>query len=516
MIELFKFWKVEKLLVAESFVNVQIMNNFTNINHYHRMSEFIPEVEAPKPRKFIKQPDNVQKNKIINQLNDEVKKIEASIENVSKQIELTSVTKEDSAKRQELSAELRQVINSQNDTRKQRNYINDQIKMIDQSIKKKVGEITAKTAKHNFRNTDDIDRRIRSLESEVESGSLMLVEEKKALKEITSLNKLKKDFAGISQVQASIDSDKEKITELKSKLSGFNNKEIQGKFEEITKELEAINQKNGSVQKKRDELYAKKKELVNTKYETIKEIKEIRVQFDKKFKKFQEEVASERKKREEEEKAYNLSLERNDILEQIEELESSAQFVSTDSIELIKGAIRTLKPDFKFEEESTVDAIDALFEKVDITNNAIPENLEIIKKTEESFIVGTGGKSKKMKKSKKQNKAVEKSVNTTLALLNVAPPANADEVDSTVEVLVAKLEEEKKAIEAAKEKKLAVVNKQIAELKEQASGLGKQILEELARESERKAAKKAAAAEEAETTEEVKEETVEEETTEEN
>lgn len=479
----------------------------------------IPEIEAPKPRKFIKQPDVQQRNKLVAKLNDEIKTIEASIDAVTKQIELTSISKEDVAKRQELAAELRKIIAAQDDTKKQRNHINEQVKLLDQSIKKKVGEINAKTSKYSFKTTEDIDKKIKKLESDIESGSLMLVEEKKALKEITSLNKLKKDFAGIAQVQKSIDADKEKIAELKSKLAGITNKEIQAKFEEITKQLEDISNKNQDIQKKRDQLFDKKRSLNNAKRDNLKQIREIRDQFDKKFKKFQAEVANERKKREEEEKAYNLSLERKDILKEIEDLESSAQSFTSEAVEQIKSTIRLLKPDFTFEEEKN--ALDALESSlIDKSNEKeteikLPEGAEIIKKEVETFFEGSGGKSKKGKKGKKQNKGVDRNIISSLTLIGVSPlPKDESEFDEVVEKLKAKLDEEKKAAEESKEKSTAAINKQIAELKEKANDLGKQILEELSKEKARKEAKDAeknAEAEKAEAEEGEEKEAVEDE-----
>ncbi|TID14845.1 hypothetical protein CANINC_004516 [Pichia inconspicua] len=481
------------------------------------MSEVqIPEIEAPKPRKFIKQPDVQQRNKLVAKLNDEIKTIEASIDAVTKQIELTSISKEDIAKRQDLAAELRKIIASQEDTKKQRNHINEQVRLLDQSIKKKVAEITAKTSKYNFKTTEDIDKKIKKLESDIESGSLMLVEEKKALKEITSLNKLKKDFAGIAQVQKSIDADKEKIAELKSKLAGITNKEIQAKFEEVTKNLNEISNKNQDIQKKRDQLFDKKRALNNSKHEALKQIREIRDQFDRKFKKFQAEIANERKKREEEEKAYNLSLERKDILKEIEELEASAHSFTNEAVEQIKSTIRLLKPNYVFEDEkNALDEIDSSStDKADTkeTELKLPEGAELIKKEEETFFAGTGGKSKKGKKGKKQNKGVDRNIISSLTLIGISPlPKDESEFEEVVEKLKVKLEEEKKAAEESKKKATEAINKQIAELKEKAADLGKQILEELSKEKERKEAKEAEKVTEGEEKEEEEEKKEEEE-----
>lgn len=471
------------------------------------MSVEIPEIEAPKPRKFIKQPDVEQKNKQIAKLNDQIKKIEASITSLSSQIETTNTPKEDSEKRKSLTAELRKIISSQDDIKKKRHLINDQIRLLDQSIKKKVLEITSKTSKYSFKTIDDIDKKIRKLESEIESGNLMLVEEKKALKEISSLNKLKKDFAGIELTQKSIDSDKAKIAELKSSLSLVSNKEIQSEFEKITKELDELSTKNKSVQSMRDELFTKRRSLQDEKFELLKQIRKIRDDFDVKFKKFKADMDNERKKREEDEKAYTLYLERKDLQKDIADLEASKGFVNNEQIAQIKSAIFALDPEFKFDDEEvnpldafTSSSIDSTSAKSNNTTISIPES-EIIQKTEESFFIGSG-KGKKKHNKKKQQKGINSSIVTLLSIVDVTIPESPADYPKVIDELKEKLETAKKDQEAEFKKAEEATNLKISEIKEKISVLEKQILEELAKEKERANAKKAEAAVEKETIEE--------------
>ena len=69
----------------------------------------------------------------------------------------------------------------------------------------------------------------------IDAGNLKLADERRYVKEMSSLRKLRKDFGSIEKTQALIDQDKEKIAELKKKLSATHNKEVQAKFEEIQK-----------------------------------------------------------------------------------------------------------------------------------------------------------------------------------------------------------------------------------------------------------------------------------------
>ncbi|ODQ47457.1 hypothetical protein PICMEDRAFT_71530 [Pichia membranifaciens NRRL Y-2026] len=457
------------------------------------MASEIPEIEPPKQRKFIKQPDVEQKNKKIDKLNDDIKKIEASITLISTQIESTATPKADAEKRKTLTAELRKIVSFQDDIKKKRHNINDQVRLIDQNIKKKISEINAKTSKYNFKTVEDIDNNIRKIENSIESGNLMLVEEKKALKEITALNKLKKDFAGIELTQKSVDSDKAKIAELKASLSGITNKEVQTQFESITKELDELSEKNKSIQTKRDELFNKRRALQNEKYEHLKEIRKIRDDFDAKFKRFKSDMDNERKKREEEEKAYRLYLERKDLLEEIQQLESSAKVPAfTEEISQVKAAISSLDPTIKFEEEK-VSALDTLgsssLDKIStkVSEIQLPEDAEIIKKEEETFFAPTV-KSKKGKKNnnkKKQNKTIDSHVVTQLTVIGVNVPATQEDIPKVVEQLQEKLEEYKKNQVDANKKNEEQASEKIAKIKETIADLDKQILAELAKEKER-------------------------------
>ena len=475
-----------------------------------KMSVEIPVIEAPKPRKFIKKPDVEQKNKQIKELDTQIKKIEAQVTLLSSQIETTVTPKVDTEKRQELTAELRKIINSQNDIKKKRESINQQIRLLDQSIKKKVGEITSKTFKYNFKTTEDIDKRIRKIESDIESGNLMLVEEKKALKEMSSLNKLKKDFAGIEQIQKSIDSDKAKIAELKASLSTVSNKEAQAKFEEITNQLNELTEKNKGIQAKRDELFGKRRVLQNEKYELLKQIRKIRDDFDAKFKKFKADMDNERKKREEEEKAYRLYIERNDLMDEIKEIESSASTASNELVDQIKAAIVALDPEFKFDDETS--ALDALESTTTSSQPAksveapqLDESL-VIKKEEVAFVSGsTKGKKSKKNNNKKQNKIVDPSVITKLTYVGATIPASKDEYPKVIDELKAKLETAKKEQGEAAEKAKAEAAEKITKIKEQISGLEKEILQELEKEKERQAAKRENASKETEEAEKVEE-----------
>lgn len=84
---------------------------------------------------------------------------------------------------------------------------------------------------------------------------MKLVEEKKALQEISNLRKTRKAVEGFAATQALIDADKAKIDEIRAGLDDPEAKAISDKFNNAKSELEGINKVNDEASKGRDALY---------------------------------------------------------------------------------------------------------------------------------------------------------------------------------------------------------------------------------------------------------------------
>lgn len=101
----------------------------------------------------------------------------------------------------------------------------------------------------------------RDLEKQVESGTMRLVEEKKALSEVSELRRARKTFDTFGSAQESIDADKAKIEELKSTLDNPEYKSLNERYEAIQKELDELNQELDAGNKNRDALYDERNKL---------------------------------------------------------------------------------------------------------------------------------------------------------------------------------------------------------------------------------------------------------------
>lgn len=95
----------------------------------------------------------------------------------------------------------------------------------------------------------------RNLEKNVDSGRLTLVDEKRALAEISTLKKTRKTVESFAAQQATIDAEKAKIDEVRTALDDPEAKSISDKFNAARAELDKINKEHDEASKGRDALF---------------------------------------------------------------------------------------------------------------------------------------------------------------------------------------------------------------------------------------------------------------------
>lgn len=181
-----------------------------------------------------------------------------------------------------------------------------------------VKALQATKAKSTYKSPADIDSAIARLNAQVDTGSLKLVEEKKALSEISNLRKSRKAVEGFSRQQEEIDAEREKLEKLRSQLDDPQSKAMSKRFDEIKTELEAIrakSEKSGTSRQQlmtqRNELQAKLDELWNSRRSRQAEFRnendaynaKVRVEREKRNEKYKEEKKAEEQRRRKEEEA---------------------------------------------------------------------------------------------------------------------------------------------------------------------------------------------------------------------
>lgn len=84
---------------------------------------------------------------------------------------------------------------------------------------------------------------------------MKLVDEKKALAEISSLRKSRRTVEAFSAQQDAIDADKAKVEDVRKELDDPEHKALNDKFDALRKELDEINRKMDETSKVRDGLF---------------------------------------------------------------------------------------------------------------------------------------------------------------------------------------------------------------------------------------------------------------------
>lgn len=95
----------------------------------------------------------------------------------------------------------------------------------------------------------------RRLEKQVESGQLRLVDEKKALAEISSLKRTRRTVEGFGGQDEAIQGDKKKIEELRKQLDAPDAKAASEKYNALREELDKLNEENDAARSSKNKVY---------------------------------------------------------------------------------------------------------------------------------------------------------------------------------------------------------------------------------------------------------------------
>lgn len=392
-----------------------------------------------RPRRFIKRPDDKAMNQDINALRDEIKKLDLTNNEINAQIDKTVLDPQTAEKRKALQNEMKEVISKQGNLKLERNAIQEQIRNVDTNLKRMFADIQKLTSKNNYKSVSEIDSRVKYLDDLVGAGNLKLADERRHVKEMTSLRKLRKDFAEVEKQQEAIDKEKAKIADLKKKLAAVGNKEVQQQFERIQKELDTINESNKSIYNKRTELINKRNEIRKTKDAKYDQIRKLRAEFDEEFAKFKKALAEEQKKRDEEYKSQQAEQKQAKLKEIADQKLAEASIPAfTHEINEIHTLLAYFEPTYvKPQVNAVAEATKSTaFQKPTTTRQVeMPEDVVILKKEQQSFFEGSKQKRNKKKSAKAKNFTVDSDVIISLTDLSIPLPTKADDVPNTIDIL---------------------------------------------------------------------------------
>lgn len=411
------------------------------------------EVSEKKPaRKFFKSPDRAARDEAVTALKAKIKEVDHKITKLSDQINGVKIDDSKNEEKKKLHDELKAVIKTQAEIKAQRAKVNDKVKVIEVGLKKKIADLNAQNAKSKFKSVAEIDSQIKKLDDDISTGALKIFEERRNVKEITALRKLKKDFSGIAAVQKSVDEDKAKIADLKKNVSGAATKEIQTKFETITKQLDEIKGLTKGASDKKKTLYDQKRALQGDKDKLYDEMREVNAKYNEAFDKFKADIAAEKVRIEKEEQEFAKEEAKTARERKLkEDLELASRPAFSDEIAAIKVLIkhfsRVIGKDVP--EEITADEEKENKPVADKTFNQsasearkveAPENYVVFKKKEEVFFKGASGKKGKKGKSAGSNEkfTLEPDVIVQISEQGLEVPTSKEAVPGLIESLLKK------------------------------------------------------------------------------
>lgn len=347
-------------------------------------------------------------------------------------------------RQQELKTELNAIRQAQQGNKSSRSAVHEQIKKYDEQLKSRLNELKTSKGKVNFKSVEDVDAEIARLQKQVDGGMMKLVDEKKALSEITNLNKARKQFSGFDGQQKDIDAIKAKIAEQKKLLDDPEQKALSEKYTVLQTELDGLKGEQDEAFKNMKALREetdKARAEQQAKYTARKELKDSYYQQKRAFQEYEFQARKVRnEKRRQEQLQYVAGKRKQAASQRLEEASAPAY---QDEIFATEGLIRHFDPSALPAKETSAASKFAASSQRTVDDSGF-KGTRVSKKDadEESYFVGTGGK--KGKKGKKAAPAENKfnlnmGIIEELAKVGLDAPASQADVPATVEKLQEKL-----------------------------------------------------------------------------
>ncbi|KAG1907180.1 uncharacterized protein F5891DRAFT_939601 [Suillus fuscotomentosus] len=354
---------------------------------------------------------------------------------------ISSTNKSDTGndKRAALKAELDSIRGQQSSNKLNRGKTHEQLKTIQDGIQKKIKDLQAARGKTPFKTTADVDAHISHLETQVESGSMKVVDEKRALQEISQTRRTRRMVEKFQADQESIEADRQEADRLKKLLDDPESKEISERYDTIKAELDELKKESDEAYagrnklfEERDSIQAQLNALFNEKREAAYHFREAN---DRYWTKVNEDRARRlekaRAQRDAEEAQRKLAI-ADGLREeasmpafqtQIEDCQTLIDFFSGKSSGSVVSSSSSVpvKSDVSGVPQLEIRQVDAVGETM----------VALKKKDEESYFVGKGKKGKKNPKatSPADTSAIHLPYGQLSALLSLSIPPPTDQAD---------------------------------------------------------------------------------------
>ncbi|KAG9236788.1 hypothetical protein BJ875DRAFT_455442 [Amylocarpus encephaloides] len=404
--------------------------------------------------------------------------IETKLATIKAKIDV-AIPSEDSPaakERTDLLNQLKSIRKQQGDGKAGRGQIMDKIKKIDESMRADLNNLKNSRNKVNFKGLEDVDREIERLDKQVNGGMMKLVDEKKALNEISSLRKQRKQFSGFDDIQKTIDQKKVEIKKLRDTLDDPESKALSDRYSKVQAQYDAVKAEADEAYKnisglrdERSKLNAQQKEAWNA----FRKVKDDHYKAIKAFGKYEYDQRQRfREKRKAEQESY-LKGKKMERAQQM--LAEAGEPAYLDEIRRAQSLIQFFDPSAKQQEKAPLQAPSGLAASAQRTiDDSGLKGIRVVKKEEEDYFAGTGGKKNKGKKNKKNPDtpatptaskfSCPPAVMEDCTAMGIDPPMSAADIPSVLEKVKARLDHWKSDQKAQTDKNIAKAQKEIARL----------------------------------------------------
>lgn len=328
----------------------------------------------------------------------------------------------------------------------------DKVKRLDENLKSRIQEQKNAKGRVQYKSAEDVQREIDRLQKQVDTGTMKIVDEKKALSEISQLNRQKKSFAGFDEAQKGIDDVKAQIAELKKSMDDPEARALSDRYTQIQTELDKIKAEQDEAFKGlnalRDER-TKAHEQQQKAYTNVKEIKDRYYQSRRAAQDYEREARRVREeKRRAENDAYHRGKRQEVAKQKLEEANAPAY---QDEIRTAQNLIAYFDPSSAQKQTAAGPGKFAATASRTVDDSGL-KGTKLSKKTEDedSYFIGGAGKKNKRNRNQQRESAstpteggkfnLDLGTIDSMGRIGVDPPMSQNDVPSVVEKLKEKLE----------------------------------------------------------------------------
>lgn len=429
-------------------------------------------------KKRPEKPDAEAYQNTLNNLEKEHKDVMDKYNAVKAKIELTQPNKNKDTqnptekRRQELIAKVNDIRSKQGAGKTARNSKMDQIKRLEEQLRSRINEQKNARGKVPFKSAEDVDREIERLEKQVNGGLMKLVDEKKALTEISNMRKQRKNFVQFDDAQKGIDDLRAKIKEIKDSMDDPEARALSEEYNKAQTELDEIKAVRDEAYKSLNSLRDERSKLQAEQQEKYQAIRKLKDEYHAQKKAAAEYEREARNRARERQKAERERYEREKKKERAQKmLQEASDPAYLDEIRAANNLLGFFDPSFVAAEKSSLSGNKGMAaEATRKVDDSAMKGMKVISKkdNDEDYMpaVKKGKKGKKGGASTNENKGFNcpPIIIEQCAKMNITPPMSAADVPKVIEEVKKQLDVWKSDQRAQTERNIEKAKKEIERL----------------------------------------------------